>query len=151
MRVATTVDIDAPIERVWPLLDRDENLKLWMPDVIETTYPGGKPEGDPVGTRFEQKIREGGRVNTYLGEVTAYEPRRLLGVRLGDERNYSTDVTYRLNAKGTGTRLDYACDVKLLSWLSRVMILIGGPMMRRIVKRHMANLRRVAKRRVGAE
>jgi hypothetical protein len=29
------------------------------------------------------------------------------------------------------------------------MILIGGPMMRRIVKRHMANLKRVAARRAG--
>lgn len=150
MRVETTVQIDAPLERVWPLLDEDENLKLWMPDVIETTYPDGKPEGDPVGARFEQKIREGGRINTYLGEVTAYEPRRLLGVRLGDERNFSTDVSYRLTKQGTGTRLDYACDVQLFSWLSRVMILIGGPMMRRIAKRHMAILKRVAEEGVGA-
>ena len=146
MRVVTTVDIAAPIERVWPLLDRDENIKLWMPDVIETTYPDGKQEGDPVGTRFEQKIREGGRINTYLGEVTAYEPHSLLGVRLGDERNFSTEVTYRLSAQGRRTRLDYACDVRLFSWLSRIMILIGGPMMRRIVKRHMANLKRVAEK-----
>jgi len=42
-----------------------------------------------------------------------------------------------------------ACDGQLFSWLSRVMILIGGPMMRRIVKRHMANLKRVAARRAG--
>ena len=52
MRVVTTVQVDAPLEKVWPVLDEDENLKLWMPDVIETTYPDGKPEGDPVGTRF---------------------------------------------------------------------------------------------------
>jgi uncharacterized protein YndB with AHSA1/START domain len=150
MRVVTTVDIDAPIEGVWPLLDKDENIKLWMPDVIETTYPDGKPEGDPVGTRFEQKISEGGRVKPYLGEVTAYEPRRLLCVRLGDERNFSTDVTYRLSAKCSGTRLDYACDVRLFGRHSRVMILIGGPMMRRIVKRQMANLKRVAEKGGGA-
>ena len=144
MRVVTTVHIDAPLEKVWPLLDEDKNFKLWMPDVIETTYPDGKPAGDPVGARFAQKIREGGRINTYLGEVTAYEPQRLLGVRLGDERNFSTNVTYRLSQENTGTRLDYACDVHLISWLARIMILIGGPMMRRIVKRHMANLKRVA-------
>jgi len=150
MRVVTTVQIDAPLEKVWPLLDEDENLKLWMPDVIETTYPDGKPEGDPVGTRFVQKIREGGRINIYRGEVTAYEPRRLLGVRLGDGRNFSTDVTYQLSEQGTGTRLDYACDVQLISWLSRVMSLIGSPMMRRIVKRHMANLKRVAEEGGGA-
>ncbi len=35
MRVVTTVQIDAPLEKVWALLDEDENLKLWMPDVIE--------------------------------------------------------------------------------------------------------------------
>lgn len=150
MRVMATVDINAPLDKVWPLLDEDENLKLWMPDVIETSYPDGKPEGDRVGTRFAQKIREGGRVNTYFGKVTAYEPGRLLGVRLGDERKFTTDVTYRLSEQGTGTRLDYACDVQLLSWLSRLMIWIGGPMMRRIVKRHMANLKRAAEERGGA-
>jgi len=144
MRIATTVGIEAPIERVWPLLDDDANLKLWMPDVLETTYPDGKPEGDPVGTRFVQRIREGGRVNSYQGEITAYAPQHLLVVRLGDERNFETDVVYRLSRQGPGTRLDYACDVRLKSWPARIMILIGGPMMRRIVNRHMASLKRVA-------
>lgn len=57
MEIARTVNIGAPIERVWPLLDDDRNLQLWMPDVIETSYPHGKPEGDPVGTRFVQHSR----------------------------------------------------------------------------------------------
>ena len=34
--------------------------------------------------------------------------------------------------------------VALTSQLGRIMILIGGPMARRIVKRHMANLKRLA-------
>jgi uncharacterized protein YndB with AHSA1/START domain len=144
MQIATTVEIGAPLDRVWPLINDDENLKLWMPDVVETTYPEGKPEGDPVGTRFLQRIREGGRISTYQGEVTAYEPGRLLGIRLGDARHFVTDVTYRLSEEGPETRLDYACRVTLLSWIARVMIPIGAPMMRRIVKRHMANLQRVA-------
>jgi uncharacterized protein YndB with AHSA1/START domain len=37
MRVVTTDQFDAPPDRVWPLLDEDENLKLWIPDVIPTT------------------------------------------------------------------------------------------------------------------
>jgi uncharacterized protein YndB with AHSA1/START domain len=144
MEIARTVKVEAPIERVWPLLDDDRNLKLWMPDVIETTYPHGKPEGDPVGTRFIQRIREGGRVGTYNGEVTAYEPARLLGVRLGDDRHFTTDVTYRLSEEGGATRLDYLCRVQLHSWLARIMSVIGAPMTRRIVTRHMAKLKRVA-------
>ncbi|MES0402582.1 MAG: hypothetical protein ABUJ93_03650 [Hyphomicrobium sp.] len=40
MRVVTTVQIDASLEKVWPLLDEDENLKQWMPDVIETRATG---------------------------------------------------------------------------------------------------------------
>jgi hypothetical protein len=42
MRIATTVDIKAPIERVWPLIEDDRNLSLRMPDVLETSYPDGK-------------------------------------------------------------------------------------------------------------
>jgi uncharacterized protein YndB with AHSA1/START domain len=147
MRIATTIDIDAPTRRVWALLEDERNLRLWMPDVLETTYPGGKPEGDPGGARFLQKIREGGRVSTYEGEVTACEPPRLLGVRLGDGRHFETDVVYRLSERGAATRLDYDCEVRLKSWLGRLMIVVGGPMARRIVKRHMANLKRVAEER----
>lgn len=148
MQIAQTLEIAAPRDRVWPLLDDDENLKLWMPDVVDTTYPDGKPEAgsqlSPVGTRFLQRIREGGRISTYEGQITAYEPQRLLGIRLGDNRHFFTDVTYRLSGEGGTTRLDYTCDVALTSRLGRIMIWIGGPMARRIIKRHMANLKRLA-------
>lgn len=147
MHITTTVDIEAPIDVVWPLLNEDENLNLWMPDVIETSYPDGKQAGDPVGTRFIQKIREGGGIKTYDGQVTAYEPRQLLGVRLGDDSNFQTDVTYRLSEDGAGTRLDYDCEITLKSWFGRIMSVIGVPMARQIVRRHMANLKRVAEER----
>ncbi len=150
MQIKTAIEIEAPIGVVWPLLDADENLKLWMPDVVETTYPEGKSEGNPVGTRFVQRIREGGRISTYQGEVTAYEPHRLLGVRLGDERNFVTDVTYRLSEQGNATRLDYDCQIRLKNWLGRIMSVIGIPMARRIVARHMENLKRVAEERAKA-
>jgi uncharacterized protein YndB with AHSA1/START domain len=144
MRLTTAVDIAAPVERVWPLIAEDRNIGLWMPDVLETTYPDGRPPGDPVGTRFEQRIREGGRVGTYQGVVTAYAPQQILGVRLEDQGNFATDVVYRLSRQGAGTRLDYTCDVVLKSWLARLMMVIGLPMTWRIVKRHMRNLKRVA-------
>ena len=144
MRIARVVDIDAPVERVWPLIAEDRNIGLWMPDVLETTYPDGKPQGDPVGARFEQRIREGGRVGTYQGEVTAYAPQRLLGVRLQDQGNFATDVVYRLSRQGAGTRLDYTCDVVLKSRLARIMMVIGLPMTWHIVRRHVRNLKRVA-------
>jgi uncharacterized protein YndB with AHSA1/START domain len=144
MRIATVVEINAPVERVWPLVAEDGNIGLWMPDVLETTYPDGRPQGDPVGTRFEQRIREGGRVSTYQGEVTAYAPQSLLGVRLQDQGNFSTDVVYRLSRQGAGTRLDYTCDVVLKSRLARLMMVIALPMTWHIVKRHMRNLKRVA-------
>jgi uncharacterized protein YndB with AHSA1/START domain len=48
MRVATAGQIDAPPERVCPLLDEDENLKLWIPDVIATTHPNVKRVGDSI-------------------------------------------------------------------------------------------------------
>ena len=77
--------IHATIARVWALLDDDEKLSLWMPQLVEINYPDGKNRDAPVGTRFTQKLKEGGRIREYQGEVTAYEAPYLLGVRLFDD------------------------------------------------------------------
>lgn len=137
--------IEAPIERVFELLDDDEQLKLWMDGVEETTYPDGRNVTDPVGTRFRMKIREGGRVQEYDGEVVAYAPPRHLAITIGNAM-FRMRVDYRLSAENGGTRLDYTCEPEYTNWLIRLIGLCFGWLTRRILRRQMLKLKSVAER-----
>ena len=135
--------INAPIARVWSLLEDDEKLPLWIPQIVEINYPDGKNSDAPVGTRFTQKLKEGGRIREYQVEVTAYEAPYLLGVRLFDN-NFAVDVTYKLTADGDETTLDYRAEVTLNSVFARIMGTLFGWLTKRLVRQLMGNLKRVA-------
>lgn len=62
--------IEANIEKVWSLF-LDENIKKIMPKVEEHTIIE-KTEVE-VGTKHQQKYREGKRVETYIVETLAFE------------------------------------------------------------------------------
>lgn len=154
MNITLPVEIDAPVARVWALIDDPENIKLWMPEVVETIHPDGIDRANPVGTRFIQRIKEGGRVKEYEGVVRAYEPGRHLGIRLVD-KHFHVDVDYHLSEDRGGTRLDYSCRGEMKSWIARIMGFLARPMAMRQLTRYMANLKRVAeqgeRKRVGEE
>ncbi|HLS46874.1 MAG TPA: SRPBCC family protein [Gemmatimonadales bacterium] len=143
MNETYAMQIDAPVERVWELIDDRENLKRWMDGLEETTYPDGAVAGKEVGTRFVQRIREGGRVSEYQGVVTAYEPERHLGIRIGN-RVFTMRVDYRLAPEAGGTRLDYSALMERGSAFVRIMSVLFGWFTRRILRRQMARLKAVA-------
>ena len=150
MAITYQVDIEATIEQVWMLLDDETQLPLWMPEIVEMVYPEGRDRDAPVGTTFRQKIKEGGRVKEYEGEVTAYDAPRKLGIRLGDGQ-FFFDVTYKLSPIGTGTRLDYSAELAVKTLLARIMGVLFRPLTMRILNRHMVNLKRVAEDAAAAE
>ena len=150
MAITFQVDIEAPLEQVWTLLDDETQLPLWMPEIVETVYPEDRDRDALVGTTFRQKIKEGGRVKEYEGEVTAYQPPQKLGIRLGDGQ-FFFDVTYQLSPIGTGTRLDYSAELVTKTLLARVMGFLFRPLTMRILNRHMVNLKRVAEDAAAAE
>ena len=74
-----TADIEARPERVWSLLvDPAERLR-WVDELV-ATVPDRPPTG--VGDEFVLKIREGGNVVDYGGEVMVFEPLRRYAVRM---------------------------------------------------------------------
>src|SRR6478672_11268875 len=74
-----TAEIAAPPERVWELLVDPAQRLRWVDELV-ATVPDRPPTG--VGDEFVLKIREGGDVVDYRGEVTAFEPLRRYGVRM---------------------------------------------------------------------
>ena len=137
------IDIEAPIERVWPLVGDDANLVKWMDGLKETIYPDGLDTGRAVGTRFVQKIQEGGRVQTYEGTVTAYDPPSHLGIAIGN-RAFEMQVDYRFTDLGGRTRLDYSALMVRAGFFVRMLSTLFGAVTRRILRRQMAKFKAVA-------
>ncbi len=133
----------APVPIVWSSLDDDRKLPLWMTEVVDMSCPDGRNSEDPVGTRFLQTLREGGHEKTYDGLITAFDPRRLLGVRLTDGR-FGIDLRYKPGPTEQGTQLDFTADLALQSLLAKVLGFLFKPLNMSILRRHMANLKRVA-------
>jgi hypothetical protein len=67
----------------------------------------------------------------------------MLGVRLTDGR-FGVDVRYKLAQTEHGTQLDYTADLALQSLLAKVLGFLFKPLAMSILRRHMANLTRVA-------
>ncbi len=143
MLFTCAVDIRAPAEKVFGLLEDHDKLKLWLDGLEETHYIGEVDQANPVGARFKQRIREGGRVQEYDGEVTAYAKPQHLGVRLFGTQ-FSVQVDYRLKPTVDGTHLDYSADVSCGNWFFRLMARLFSFFMRGMLCKQMNKLKVVA-------
>ncbi len=144
MKITHTLTINAPIDRAFDVVDDPEKFKQWA-EGVEETIPGDPWDSDnPVGSRFTQRIREGGRVGEYEGEILAYDKPNLKTVRLGNPQ-FHTVTTYRFTALNADrTRLAYETDMVMHTAVARVMGRLFAWFTRGIVKRQMARLKALA-------
>ena len=49
MRIIFENEIAAPVPVVWSFLDDDNKLPLWMPEVVDISYPDGQNRRGPSG------------------------------------------------------------------------------------------------------
>lgn len=143
MRQTRRIRINAQPEHVWELIDDDTKLSSWMPHIVATRYPDGKPADNPVGTRFIQEMRQGDKTVSYEGEVTEYQPGKLLGVLLRPAA-FAIHVVYHVEGDDDWTLLDYGCDVKPMTWRGYLMVWYGKKMLNRILDQQLALLKLVA-------
>jgi uncharacterized protein YndB with AHSA1/START domain len=142
MRTTYHGEIDAPIERVFDLVERPECRKQWLAGVQETTLlaDGGSRS---VGAPFRQRVSGGFGVAELAGEVTAYEHPHHLGLRIGD-RSFVVQVDYWLTPVGLRTRLDYTAELVAGSALVRAAERAFGWLTKRILSRQMRRLKLLA-------
>lgn len=143
MQYNLTRHIAAPREKVFELLSDDEKMKQWIPELVANVYPNGKNINDPVGTKFIQKLKEGGRTQAYEGEVITYKLNDHLGIRLGNHA-FSVDVHYRLHAEGAATKLEYSCAVEYKGWFYRMIGKMFFGFMRKMSNKQMDRLKELA-------
>jgi hypothetical protein len=114
-----------------------------MDGLEETIYSSPPDSANPVGTKFKQRIREGGRVAEYDGEVTAYDKPHHLAVRIGNEQ-FTVHVDYRFASTNSGTRLTYSAELLFHSWFARIMGVLFSWFTRGILNKQMIRLKEVA-------
>lgn len=85
--VRREIEIDAPLERVWPYIGTAAGYARWSCPPAAEHDVVLEPK---VGGRFEDRMVVGGREYYSVGEVVAYEPLRRIAVA---ERSGATDPT----------------------------------------------------------
>ena len=135
--------IQAPLEAVFNMVSDWEKIPLWMEGVVEIV-----PLGDPtttglVGQKFTQRVKEGGRITEYTGEITAYEALRHLGLKVGGAM-FTFDLDFRFSPEGSGTRLDYSAGTTFHNLFAKVMGTLFSWLTRRIVTKQLAKLKQIA-------
>jgi uncharacterized protein YndB with AHSA1/START domain len=146
MKSTYSTIIKAPVETVFEFIDDPEKTKLWIEELVSTEYPEGINRDQPVGTKFKQQLREGRKVITYDGEVTAYEKLKLLAVKLTGP-DFQVSVSYRLTPVEAGTQLDYEADFNSDKWYFKLFSPLFKIFNNSILGKQMAKLTAVAEKR----
>ena len=77
-RIRVAVEIDAPPDEVWDVVEPIERHVDWMADAVAIRFTGASTRG--VGTTFECDTKVGPITLTDLMTVTEWEPGRRMGV-----------------------------------------------------------------------
>lgn len=141
--ITRTVQINAPIEEAFDCVNNPAKTMIWAEGVEQIIPLEPYDLANPVGSRFKQVIREGGRAAEYVGEIIAYDKPHHLGITLGNAA-FTMEVHYRFSAAGSGTRLDYSAEMIRANLLGRVMGVLFGWLTGRILDKQMARLKQVA-------
>ncbi len=99
--IGSLVVIDAPIERVWPVLADIEGQPRWMHDMKSVRLTTPPPVG--VGTRGESTVRVFGVATTDPVTITEFEPPTRFAIRHEGTVSGSGVMTLEPGADGTTT------------------------------------------------
>ncbi len=138
----TSVVVEAPPERIWPLLADLEEQPAWMTDLravrVETPGPVG------IGTRAVGTVRIAGITVSDPIEVTAFEPPTRFAIE--HRGRFRGSGLLRVEALDGGASLIIWDEVLWAPFLPRVWWLLARPLLRRVFAADLARLRALAER-----
>jgi len=106
MLIEASVEILAPVEKVWRLINDPAERRRWIgPEGGEVEYLGAVDPTNKLGARFKNRYQAGNRIVEFDGEVTEYRPPHFVGVRLWQGKFTAWQYEYALASIPGGTRL----------------------------------------------
>ena len=138
-RIRVRTVLDAPPEVVWADLAHLAGHVDWMQDAVAIRFLGDRTSG--VGTRFECDTKVGPLRMTDLMEITRWDPGRAMGVSHRGLVRGSGTFTLR-PVRGGRTRFTWTERLRFPLLLGgRVTAVAAKPVLRRVWKRNLHNLR----------
>lgn len=125
MRITYSLDIDAPIERVFSVLLDDTVSKQWIPNLAEFEYL--EETDGKIGSTFREVYNELGKEIEMHGVITAYEPHHHHACEMTGEV-FDLAVQYNLTEQGTATTLCQNAEITFHGLLPKIMIVLMYPM-----------------------
>ena len=141
--IRVSVLIEAPVQRVWDIVEPIERHVDWMADAVAIRFTGAQTRG--VGTRFECDTKVGPITLVDEMTITSWEPGREMGVRHSGVVT-GTGVFTLEPAGATATRFTWAEDLVFPWWLGGpIGAFVGGKVVMRLIwKRNLRKLKSLA-------
>jgi uncharacterized protein YndB with AHSA1/START domain len=142
MKTICTIDIDAPMTKVFDFINDAEKHKLWLEGLEDTIREPGYDPKHPLGSKFQQRIREGKKIDVYDGVVTAFDRPKHLGARVHN-KSVTVQVDYRLTKVKKHTHLEFVTEVTFHSLAFRMLAGVSGSIMRGILEKQMKTVKKL--------
>ncbi|MED1866038.1 SRPBCC family protein [Fictibacillus nanhaiensis] len=144
MLVTMQLEIQAPVETVFTYLDDQEKQKEWISGLESTEFVSPLDPTNPVGTKFKQRLREGGRIQEYEGQVTEYKRNNLLGIQL-QHSAFLVEVIYRIEAlTDKSCRLHLTEKIESKTLFGKLINILFSGIIKRTLKKQMTLLKNSA-------
>ena len=137
-RITVSIELDAPPDRVWDVVEPIEHHVDWMADAVAIRFVDERTRG--LGTRFVCDTKVGPITLQDRMEITEWDPGRSMGVRHSGLVTGSGVFTLTPIDLGRRTRFTWEEELRFPWYLGgRVAGLIGGQAVLRMIWRR--NLR----------
>src|SRR5687767_12040290 len=137
-QITVSVDLDAPVARVWAIVEPIERHVDWMHDAVAIRFSAEQRTG--VGTTFDCDTKVGPLRLVDRMEITEWEPPTVMGVRHRGVVTGTGRFTLAAIDLDRRTRFTWSEDLRFPWWLGgRAGELLGGKVVMRAIWRR--NLR----------
>ena len=139
MRAAAEIVVDRPLEVVWQWASDPRNWENWLDGVRDVRVEGRLIQGARVSSSFEHA----GEVHDFEYEIVLRDPPRRQHIR-SLEGPFAFESELDLSEDARGTLVRQAVDAGPDGRLTAFLFAVGGPLLRRGMRKRMtAQLRRL--------
>lgn len=141
-RITVAIDLEAPVDRVWSVVEPIERHVDWMADAVAIRFKGDRTRG--VGTEFFCDTKVGPIKLVDEMTITAWEPGRTMGVRHTGVVTGTGEFTLEA-IDASRTRFTWSEELVFPWWLGGPLgALVGGQVvMKAIWRRNLRALKRI--------